>query len=91
MEKKVQKFTDLESCYDRQLVNVCGLVEEVVWVEIMAIKLFTKVILRFEHCIHTNFGISEESCGGINDPLGGLRTRNGDIGIDKHTHVLLYL
>ena len=30
VEKTVHNFTDLESCYDRQLVNVCGVVEEAV-------------------------------------------------------------
>ena len=65
-------FTDFESYYDRQLGNVCGVVEEAVGVDRMAIKLSTKITRRFEHFTCTNFGISEETCGGKNDPLGGL-------------------
>ena len=38
----------------------------------MSIKLFTKITPRFEHCMCTNFGISEETHGGRNDSLGGL-------------------
>ena len=38
----------------------------------MAITLFAKVMPRFENCIHTNFGIIEESCGGRYDPLERL-------------------
>ena len=44
------------------------------------------MISRFENWICTNFGISEESHGGRNDPLGGLAqgmtlsgSTNGDI------------
>ena len=55
MEQTVHNFTDLDSCYDRQLANVCRVVEEAVGVDRMTIKLFTKVILRFEHCMCTNF------------------------------------
>ena len=75
MEQTVHNFTDLDSCYDRQLANVCRVVEEAVELYWMAIKLFTKVIPRFEHCIHTNFWISEGSYGGRNDPLGSLGKR----------------
>ena len=39
----------------------------------LTVKLFTKVMPRFEHHIHPNFGISEEFYGGCYDPLGGLR------------------
>ena len=72
MEQTVHNFTDLESCYDRQLANLCRVVEEAVGIERIAIKLFIKVIPWFEHCTHTHFGISEESYGDRNDPLGGL-------------------
>ena len=72
MEETVHNFKDLKQFYDRQLANVCGVVECLVSVNRLAIKLFTKVILRFEHRICTNFGFSEESYGGRNDPLGGL-------------------
>ena len=72
MEQTVHNFTDLESCYYRQLSNVCGVAEEVIGVDRTAITLFKKAIPRFENCKCTNFGISEESYGGRNDPLGGL-------------------
>ena len=66
LEQTVHNFADLLSWCDMQLANAYGVIEEEAGVERMAIKLFTKVIPRFEHCIHTNFGISEESCGGRN-------------------------
>ena len=72
MEQTVHNFTDLESSYDSKVANMCGVVEEPVGVDIMAIELFTKVTSRFEHCIGTNFGIGEESYGSIGNPLGGL-------------------
>ena len=34
--------------------------------------MFTKVMSRFEHCICTNFGISDACYGGRTAPLGGL-------------------
>ena len=72
MEEIVHNFTDLESFYDRQQENVYRVVEEVIGVDSLAIKLFTKVIPRFEYRICINFGISEASHGGGNDLLGGL-------------------
>ena len=72
MEETVHNFADLESFYDRKIAIVRRAAEESVGVYRLAIKLFTKVILRFEHRICTNFGFSEESYGGRNDPLGGL-------------------
>ena len=69
MEKTAHSLTDLEFFYHRQLANVYGVVEEAVGVDMMASKLLTKVIPRFEHFMHTNFGISEETHGGKNDPL----------------------
>ena len=72
MEEIVHNFTDLESHYNRKLANICGIVKESVGVDRLAIKLFTKMMPRFEYCICTNFGISEEYYEGRNDPLGGL-------------------
>ena len=72
IEQIVHNFTDLEAWYNRKLANACGVLEEVAGVGTLAIKLFTNVTQRFEHCIHNNFGISEESCGGRHDPVGGL-------------------
>ena len=72
MEETVHNFKDLESCYNRQLEIFCGVAEEAIGVERLAIKITTKLIPRFEHCICTNFGISDESCGGRNDHVGGL-------------------
>ena len=48
---------------------MCGVAQELVGVDRMAIKLFAKVIPRFEHCTLTNFVISKETHGGRNDPL----------------------
>ena len=71
--KKVHNFTDLESYYNRQLENVCIVAEESDGWDRLNIALLTKVTLRFEYRICTNFGISNESHWGRNDPLGGLR------------------
>ena len=49
-----------------------GLEEETVGVDRLAIKLLTKVTLRFEHHIHTNYGVSNEFYGGCYDSLIGL-------------------
>ena len=55
-----------------QLANVCGVVEEVVGVDRIAIKLCAKVMPHFEHRMHTNFGISEEKFSSTNNSLGYL-------------------
>ena len=72
MEKKIHNFTDLGSCYDGQLSNVRGVVEEAVGVERMSIKLLTKITPWLNYFTNTNFRISEETHGGRNDPLVGL-------------------
>ena len=63
MEQKVHKVADLESFYDRQLANVCGVAEEAVGADRMEIKLLKKVTTRFEHWTHTNFGIRKNHAG----------------------------
>ena len=65
-------LTGLQSYYDRQLENVCGVVEEVVGAERWTMKLFTKGTQRFEHNVNTRHGISDEYCGEYYDPMGGL-------------------
>ena len=43
----MHNLIDFQYCYDRQLVNVCGVVEEAVDVETWVIKLSTKVTQLF--------------------------------------------
>ena len=46
--------------------------EEIARVGVILIELFSKMMPRFEHYICTNFGISDQLCGGRGNPLGGL-------------------
>jgi len=64
-------ITDLQSCYDRQLAEIGGIVEESVGRDRAAIKLITKVIPNWRHYIRTGFGISNEYYGGEYDQLAG--------------------
>lgn len=75
-------LTDLQSCYDRQLANIGGIVEESVGRDRKAIKLITKVIPNWEHCLSTAFGVSEKHYGGENNALVGTGQGNrfsGDV------------
>ena len=47
MQPKMHNLIDFQSCYDRQLVNVYGVVEEAVGAEKWVIKLFSKVTQLF--------------------------------------------
>jgi len=60
----IYHLTDLQSCYDRQLVNIGGIVEESVGRDRKALKLITKVIPNWEHHLSTAFGISKKYYGG---------------------------
>jgi hypothetical protein len=62
-EKSIITIIDLEACYDRQLPNIIGIIEEAVRIDRKAIKLITKVLPRMEYFMYMKFGISEQSYG----------------------------
>ena len=68
--------SDLEACYDRQLPNIGGIVEESIGVNREAIKLITKVLPRCKHFIGTTYGVGKESYGEMNELLGGTGQGN---------------
>ena len=70
-EKSITTITDLEACYDRQLPNIRGIVEEVVRIYKKVIKLITKVLPRIEYFVCTKFGISEQSYESENNQYVG--------------------
>ena len=51
-------ITNLEACYDRQLANIGGIVEEVVGVNRNVIRTIIKDLLVLKHYIYTGFRIS---------------------------------
>ena len=69
-------MSDLEACYDRQLLNIGGVVEESVGANREAIKLITKVLPRCNYFIGTTYGVSKDSYGGMNASLGGTGQGN---------------
>ena len=52
-------MTDLQSCYDCQLANVRGIIEETVGHDRSAMKLIAKVAPRWEHHVSIGCGISK--------------------------------
>jgi len=76
MEKTIYNFTDLQSCYDRQLSKIGSIVEEAAGRNRKAMKLFTKIMPEFEHHINTGYGISLTSYGGRENQLAGTGQGN---------------
>ena len=72
----IYHLTDLQSCYDRQLVNIGGIVEESVGRSRKVIKLIMKVIPNWHHYISTAFGISHNYYGGEENRLAGTDQGN---------------
>jgi len=72
----IYHLTDLQSCYNRQLANIGGIVEESVGRDRQAIKLITKVIPNWEHHLSTAFGISKKYYGGEQRHLAGTGQGN---------------
>ena len=64
MKSSIYTFTDLKSCYNRQLANVSGIVEESVGRNRAAIKLYTKLMPRFKRYVSTGYGVSDNYYGG---------------------------
>ena len=72
----IHNISDLKACYDRQLPNIGGMVQESVGVERNAIILFQKVLPIMKHHVCTDFGISTKYYGHQNDKLGGTGQGN---------------
>ena len=75
-------LTDLQSCHDRQLASIGGIVEELVRRDRKAIKLITKVTPNWECHLSTAFGITEKYCRGEERNLAGTGQGNcfsGDV------------
>jgi len=70
-KETIYTLTDLQSCYDCQLANIGGIIEESVGRDYIAIKLIIKVIPNWRHYIWTGFGISESYYEGEDDQLAG--------------------
>ena len=71
-----------QSCCDRQLANIGGIVKESIRRDRQVIKLITKVTPNWNHCISTSCGISEMSYGSEENQLAGTRQGNrfsGDV------------
>ena len=84
-------MTDLEACYNRQLVNIGGIVEEAVGVNRNMIRTITKALLILKYYICTGFGISAQSYRSKEDPIGGSRQGNifaGNMCCDKSGFIL---
>ena len=75
-------LTDLQSCYDWQLVNVGAMVKESTGRSRRVIKLITKGIPNWNHYLSTAFGISLDYYGGEENRLAGMGQGNrfsGDV------------
>ena len=68
--------SDLVSCYDRQLPNTWGIVEESIGVNRNMMLLLGKVLPKCNHCIGTAHGISSNYHGGVTEDLGGTGQGN---------------
>lgn len=67
----VHVMSDLESCYDRHLPSIGGIVDESIGSERIFVKLMIGKIATFEHYLCKSFGISKISHGGKEHILGG--------------------
>ena len=63
-EENVHAVSDLEASYDRQLPELCGLVEESLGANRKVVKLVSKVLPRLEQHVGTVNGISKDKHGG---------------------------
>jgi len=72
----IYNFTDLKSCYDRQLPNLGSIVEESVGRKRKPMILYTKIMPRFRKYISTGYGISTDYCRGDRVKLAGTGQGN---------------
>ena len=75
-KQTVYNFTDLQSCYDRQLVNIRSIVEELVGRNRSAMKLFTKLMPNFQRHVSTGHRVSSNFHGGEEEKLEGTGQGN---------------
>ena len=67
----IYHLTDLKSCYDRQLINIGGLIEESIGRNRDVMKMLTNLIPRWKYYVSTAYGISEKYYGGKVMELAG--------------------
>ena len=70
MKPIVYALTDLQACYNRQLANVCSIVEESVGHNRSDIKLYTKIMPNFEYYVSTGYRVSNTFYGGSKELAG---------------------
>ena len=75
-------MSDHEACYDRQIPELCGLVEESIGANRKAVELLTKALPRLEHHVGTVNGVSTEKYGRETELLGGT----GHVNIFREHH-----
>ena len=57
-EVNANAMSDLEACYDSQMTELCGLVEESIGANQKVVKLLKKVLPRFEYHVGIANGVS---------------------------------
>ena len=72
----IYTLTDLQSCYDWQLLNIGSIVEEAVGRNRYAMKLYTKLIPNFRYYVSTVFWVSTNFYEGEDKNLAGTRQGN---------------
>ena len=90
----IYHLTDLKSCYDRQLMNIGGLIEESIGRDRDLMKILTNLIPRWKHYVSTAYGISSEYYGGSEKELAGTGQGNkfsGDLCRDTSSIILKVL
>ena len=65
-------MTDLKVYYDRQLLEIGAIIEELVRIEMKTIQLISKMLLIMENYICTSFGASKQYYSGINCKLARI-------------------
>ena len=76
MKPTIYVITDLQSCYDKQLVNVGSIVEESVGRNRQVMKLFIKIMPKFKRYISTGYRISANYYRKENKELAGIEQGN---------------
>ena len=66
-KRTVHNMIDLKLCYNQQLVEIDSIVQELVRVERLSVKLFTKLLPIMEHYICTSHRTSKEFYSGVNE------------------------
>ena len=72
----IHSLTNLQSCCNRQLLNIGGIIEESEGRDRKEIMLITKIMPNLKHCMCTDFGISSTYCRGEENQLAGAEQEN---------------